>query len=136
MQPTTLLIYRRRAAEFYQWCVAEGACPWSPDEWDDTIMDYKSAADISKNYFAPLIAGIEFKFPRMKGKLLAGVTNAFVAILLPDGCVKWKVVEPRHGRVVPLAAAIFWMSFVSIWKLCLLAYDSWRRDRGSHPLSA
>ncbi|CAK0789982.1 unnamed protein product [Prorocentrum cordatum] len=69
VQPETLLTYRKRAAEFYQWCAAEGAHTWSPDEWGDTIMEYKASVDLLKSHFTSLLAAIEFKFPRLKGRL-------------------------------------------------------------------
>ena len=69
VQPSTLLTYRRRAAEFYEWCLAEGASPWTPDEWGDTLMDYKATSALLKSHFTSLIAAVEFKFPRLKGRL-------------------------------------------------------------------
>ena len=69
MQQSTLLTYRRRAAEFYEWCVAEGASPWTPDEWGDTLMEYKATSALLKSHFTSLVAAVEFKFPRLKGRL-------------------------------------------------------------------
>ena len=69
VQPSTLLTDRPRAAEFYEWRLAEGAPPWTPDEWDDTLMDYKATSALLKSHFTSLVAAVDFKFPRLKGRL-------------------------------------------------------------------
>ena len=51
--------------------------PCTPDDWDDGIIDFKRLRGseavgkgvLTKSKFTMLVAAVEFRFPRMKGRL-------------------------------------------------------------------
>ena len=67
----TLENYKRAAALLVSWCQLHHANPWTPDEWDDTLIEYKNSrrADMGKAEFIQTVSAVEFRFPRLKGRL-------------------------------------------------------------------
>ena len=64
---------------FLLWCAREGADPFTPDQWDDALMDFKRFGGsevvgkgvLTKSKFSMLVAAVEFRFPRMKGEVVS-----------------------------------------------------------------
>ncbi|CAK0877916.1 unnamed protein product, partial [Prorocentrum cordatum] len=74
---STVLKYKEAVVPSVKWCVREGEEPFTPDQWDDAIMDFKRFGGSeavgmgaqTKSKFTLLLAAVEFRFPRMKGRL-------------------------------------------------------------------
>ena len=71
----TLETYRAAGRKFVDWALRNHRRPWTPDEWDDALADYKREAEeedeqhLSYANFVATVAVVEFFFPRLKGKL-------------------------------------------------------------------
>ena len=61
--------YRRATAPFCAWLHARGFNPSDADEVDDLVVEFKQDSALTKSQFEQLVAGIEFIWPRYKGKL-------------------------------------------------------------------
>ena len=77
---TTILRYKEAVVPFVKWCAREGVEPFTPDQWDDAIMDFKRFGGseavgmgvLTKSKFTLLLAAVEFRFPRMNGEAVSG----------------------------------------------------------------
>ena len=75
----TVLKYKEAVVPFLLWCAREGADPFTPDQWDDALMDFKRFGGsevvgkgvLTKSKFSMLVAAVEFRFPRMKGEVVS-----------------------------------------------------------------
>jgi hypothetical protein len=54
VKPTTLKIHSESSAAFATWSIAAGLYPLSPAQWDDCLMEYKTANQkwLTKQKFA------------------------------------------------------------------------------------
>ncbi|CAK0868950.1 unnamed protein product [Prorocentrum cordatum] len=74
---STILKYKEAVVPLIKWCVKEAVEPFTPDQWDDAIMDFKRFGGSeavgmgvqTKSKFTLLLAAVEFRFPRMEGRL-------------------------------------------------------------------
>ena len=67
----TLDHYKRAAARMVPRCQQHHARPWTPDEWDDRLMEFKLSArkELGKSGLIATASAAQFRFPRLKGKL-------------------------------------------------------------------
>ncbi len=61
--------YRKSVVPFCLWLSECDVCPVGPELWDDALVEWKNSRSISKSDFEGAVAGIEFLFPRFRGKL-------------------------------------------------------------------
>ena len=75
--PSTVDKYKESVVAFVLWCKREGVEPFTPDQWDDALMGFKRFGGsevvgmgvLTKAKFSLLAIAVEFRFPRMKGRL-------------------------------------------------------------------
>ena len=70
IRPATLLLYRDMANRFCQGLDQLNLNPTNEGEWDDIIVEYKNEVSLRYCEMARLVAGVEYFFPRYRGKLL------------------------------------------------------------------
>ena len=66
----TLEKYKQELIPFTEWAIAHRYTPHTADEWDDLLVEYPYGAPyLSRGKFNSLVAGVEFFFQRLTGKL-------------------------------------------------------------------
>ena len=63
--PTTITRYQKAAKPFVKWCLDHGYEPWTPEDWDDGLVEYRADASqrVTKFQLENLVAAVEFYFP-------------------------------------------------------------------------
>ena len=69
IQPGSIERYRIAGKPFVAWMISERLDPETSEEWDDLLVEWKSARHPSKTQFEQAVASVEFFFPRWRGSL-------------------------------------------------------------------
>ncbi len=91
IKETSLRRYRKSVQAFTLWLAECEIWPSGPDQWDDALVEWKNARPVAKAEFEACVAGVEFLFPRFRGKL--SWAHAVIS--------GWSVVHTPH-HTVPL----------------------------------
>ena len=66
----TLEKYKKELVPFTEWTIANRYAPETAEEWDDLLVEYLyGQPHLTRGKFNSLVAGVEFFFQRLKGKL-------------------------------------------------------------------
>jgi len=66
----SLAAYRDVSLQFVQYLEREGYTPHSPEEWDDLVVEWAHADNVTPSTLRSCIAALEFVLPAVKGKLV------------------------------------------------------------------
>ena len=69
VQEQTLVRYRGAAQPFVRWLEENGFFPQTASEWDDLLVEFKNATNLTRPAFEQLVSCVEFVHPRYKGEL-------------------------------------------------------------------
>lgn len=61
--------YKKAGAAFTRWLAKNGLRPKRLDEWDDLLVEYRSAVELTSVEFRELVESVEFIFPHTRGRL-------------------------------------------------------------------
>ena len=89
IKDASLRRYRKSVLPFCTWLDRCGLIPCGADEWDDALVEFKSCNTVSKSEFENMVAGVEFFFPRFRGKLAWArqVLAGWAAVYIPKHTV-------------------------------------------------
>lgn len=69
LRPTTITLYRKSLAGFYDWLQAKGLDPLYPQDWEKYVVHYGKENNLSRSHFARLLSAVERFHPSCRRKL-------------------------------------------------------------------